>query len=148
MSAAHNGGGSGILPLPLTAAVGVLIGLILIAPIPSGLTQIPRTLRIEMTEFAFTPAVVSVSKGRSVQLLIVNRGQIAHQFETDYLRTATTRVIGETFYLEVNGLDILRMQPGNWARVQFTPHRSGRYSFACTIEGHREAGMKGYLEVR
>jgi uncharacterized cupredoxin-like copper-binding protein len=29
----------------------------------------------------------------------------------------------------------------------FTPRRKGRFPFACTIEGHREAGMVGVLEA-
>lgn len=94
------------------------------------------------------PSVVRVQKNRPIRLLLVNQGQIAHQFEADYLRREATRLVGETFHVEVNGLDVLRLQPSSWSRIQFTPRRGGRFTFACTIEGHQEAGMKGTLVVR
>lgn len=31
--------------------------------------------------------------------------------------------------------------------VTFTAHENGTYTFYCTIEGHREAGMEGTIEV-
>jgi len=144
----EGGGASRVLPLTLTALIAVAVWLLTTASILSAQAQTPLTIRIEMTEFAFAPSIVRIPKGRPVRLLLVNHGQIAHQFETDYLRLEPARLTGEALYLEVNGLDILRLQPGSRARVQFTPRRGGRFSFACTIEGHREAGMKGYLEIR
>lgn len=101
-----------------------------------------------MKEFVFTPSVVRVQKNRPVRILLVNQGQIAHQIETEYLRHEVIRLTGETLHLDVNGLNVLRLQPSSWSRVQFTPRRSGRFMFACTIEGHQEAGMKGTLVVR
>lgn len=148
MTATHEGGGSYILPLTFMALTTALTWLLITASVLSAPVQAPRTIQIEMTEFAFAPSIVRIPKGRPVRLLLVNHGQIAHQFETDYLRVEPARLTGEAFYLEVKGLDILRLQPGSRARVQFTPRRSGRFPFACTIEGHQEAGMKGYLEVR
>jgi uncharacterized cupredoxin-like copper-binding protein len=130
------------------AVIAVAVWLLTTASILSAQAQTPLTIRIEMTEFAFAPSVVRIPNARPVRLVLVNRGQIAHQFATDYLRADSVHVTGKAFYLEVNGLDVLRLQPGSWARVQVTPRRSGRFAFACTIEGHQEAGMKGYLEVR
>lgn len=105
-------------------------------------------VRIEMTEFAFRPATVRIPVGRPVRLTLTNRGQIAHQFETDYLRKTWVRMTGESFYTEANGLDFMGVQPGAWGRLEFMPRRTGRFAFLCTIEGHQEAGMKGVLEVR
>jgi len=148
VTATHEGGGSYILPLTFMALMTALVGLLITVAVLPAPAKTPLTIRIEMTEFMFAPSVVRIPKDRPVRLLLVNHGQIAHQFETDYLRVEPARLTGEAFYLEVKGLDILRLQPGSRARVQFTPRRSGRFSFACTIEGHQEAGMKGYLEIR
>jgi len=137
----EGGGGSHVLPLTLMASlIAFLVWLLTTASVLSAQAQTPLTIRIEMTEFAFAPSIVRIPKGRPVRLLLVNHGQIAHQFETDYLRLEPARLTGEALYLEVNGLDILRLQPGSRARVQFTPRRGGRFPFACTIEGHQEAG--------
>lgn len=104
-------------------------------------------LLVEMREFAFRPAVLRVPAGRPVTLRLVNRGQIAHQFETDALRGLAVTVSDAQMHLEMSNLEILRLQPGASAVVLFTPGHKGRFQFACTIEGHREAGMEGVLEV-
>jgi len=101
-----------------------------------------------MTEFAFRPAVVQISAGRPVTLVLINSGQLAHQFETAYLRTVSTRVVSAALMVDSVGLEVVRLNPGVSARLEFLPLRKGRVAFACTIEGHREAGMTGVLDVR
>jgi uncharacterized cupredoxin-like copper-binding protein len=120
----------------------------LLAPQAAESAQTPGTLRIEMTEFTFRPAVLRLTSGQPVRLLLVNRGQIAHQFETDYLRKVAVTIVDATMHVESSGLDVVRLEPGTMATIEFVPRLRGRFSFACTIEGHREAGMVGVLEVR
>ena len=101
-----------------------------------------------MHEFAFRPATIRLEAGQPVSLLLVNRGQIAHQFEAAYLRGLPLRIVGDAVSAEVTGLDLIRLNPGGAARVAFLPRVKGRFKFACTLEGHQEAGMQGVLEVR
>jgi uncharacterized cupredoxin-like copper-binding protein len=105
------------------------------------------TLMVEMREFAFRPAVLRVRAGHPITLRLVNRGQIAHQFEADALKGVALTVSDEQVRLEGLRFEILRLQPGASAAVSFTPRQKGRFPFACTIEGHREAGMVGILET-
>jgi len=107
-----------------------------------------RSVQIEMSEFAFRPAIIHLQAGESVRLLLVNRGQLAHQFETGYLRTVSTTVVGAGIRIDAPGLEFARLDPGAALTVAFVPQRKGRFSFACTIEGHREAGMVGIIDVR
>jgi len=125
---------------------GILIFMLPLAVFSS--MQAPQTLRIEMREFAFLPATVVVTAGRPTRLLLVNRGQIAHQFEADYLRTLPVTIVTVTAHVESPGLDVVRLEPEGTATLEFLPRQKGRFTFACTIEGHREAGMRGVLEVR
>lgn len=106
------------------------------------------TIRIEMTEFAFRPAVVRIAYGRPTRLLLVNRGQIAHQFDTEFLRSAAATVSAGRLRVDATGLEFARLDPGGTAYLEFVPLRRGRFPFACSIEGHTEAGMKGILDVR
>ncbi len=101
-----------------------------------------------MTEFKFRPALLQLTSGQPVRLLLVNRGQIAHQFVTDYLRSVAVTVVDATMRVESSGLDVVRLEPGARATIEFLPRSKGRFPFACTIEGHREAGMIGVLDVR
>ncbi|HEV8340228.1 MAG TPA: cupredoxin domain-containing protein [bacterium] len=105
------------------------------------------TLRIEMREFRFLPATIRLTFGRPVTLRFVNSGQLAHQFDARYLRGLPIAVSDESTRVEAQGLDFLRLQPGGTASLQFLPRRPGRFAFACTIEGHREAGMTGIILI-
>ena len=116
-------------------------------PPPPG-ADAPQTVRIEMTEFAFRPAVISVVAGRAVLLRFVNRGQLAHQFETQYLQALPVRIADDSTLVEAPGATFVRLEPAAAASIEFYPTRRGRFAFACTIEGHREAGMRGTLEVK
>ncbi len=118
-----------------------------LVPLSAG-AQTPSIVRIEMSEFAFQPATISLTAGRPVRLVLVNRGQIAHQFETVYLRARSAQIVGDMMFIEMAGIDFVRLDPGGMARLGFLPREKGRFVFACTIEGHKEAGMQGVLEVR
>ena len=108
----------------------------------------PVVVQVEMTEFAFHPSVVRLAAGRLVTLVLVNHGLLAHQFETAYLRTVPTLVTDDTMHVETFGTRLVRLQPGIIATITFLTAVRGRVPFACTIEGHREAGMVGVLDVR
>lgn len=108
----------------------------------------PRVVRVEMTEFAFRPAVISLAAGRAVRLVFVNRGRLAHQFQTEYLRTLPVRIMDDSTLVEAPGAAFVRVEPDATASIEFYPRRPGRFAFACTIEGHAEAGMRGVLDVR
>jgi uncharacterized cupredoxin-like copper-binding protein len=106
------------------------------------------TVEVDMVEFAFRPNVIRLEAGRPARVVLRNRGQIAHQLETDYLRKVPVRLVDATLDAEMPGVDVVRLEPGGSARLEFFPRQKGRFTFACTIEGHREAGMHGVLEVR
>ena len=128
------------------------VRLLLLAPLAFGPlradTESPLTAQVVMTEFAFHPSTVRLPADRPVTLVLVNHGQLAHQFETAYLRSTPASVVGDTLRFEAPGIKLVRLQPGTVAEITFLPRTRGRFSFACTIEGHREAGMRGILEVR
>jgi uncharacterized cupredoxin-like copper-binding protein len=106
------------------------------------------TIHVEMVEFAYRPRVVVLRAGTPVRIVLRNGGQIAHQLDADYLHRVAVQLVTEALYVEAPGLAIVRLNPGGSARLDFLPGRRGRFSFACTIEGHRDAGMTGVLEVR
>ena len=132
-------------PLRLLACSLGLAALLLPA---SARAQAPLIVRVQMLEFAFRPATIRLTAGRPVRLVLVNQGQIAHKFETTYLHAVPVRTVGDAVSVEAAGLDVVRLNPGGMARVEFLPRSKGRFVFACTMEGHKEAGMLGSLEVR
>ena len=125
----------------------LLLVLLLLVPVQVNAGS-PLVARVEMTEFTFRPAVVRLPARRQVKLVLANQGQIAHQFETVYLYKTIAVVVNTALRVEANGVEFVRLQPGATATLTFLPRVRGQFPFACTIEGHREAGMVGLLEVR
>ena len=139
------GGSTGLRARVRVALIAILIAL----TFPGRLTaQPPFVIRIEMGEFAFRPAVIRLPLGRPARIVFTNNGQIAHQVEAAYLQRTSATVVTPTIRVEAAGLDIVRVDPAGSARIEFVPRAAGRFPFACTIEGHQEAGMTGTLEIR
>jgi uncharacterized cupredoxin-like copper-binding protein len=129
--------------LVLAAAAALTLPVLAAAQVPK-----PVAVEVDMVEFAFRPSVIRLEAGRPARVVLRNRGQIAHQLVTDYLRKVPVRLVDATLDAEMPGLEVVRLEPGGWARLEFFPRQKGRFAFACTIEGHREVGMHGVLEVR
>jgi hypothetical protein len=86
-------GGRSRIALPLLTAVALLLP-------PSAGPQPQSVVQVEMSEFTFRPATIDLSAGRPIRLVLVNHGQIAHQFETEYLRALAVLIVGGTVYAE------------------------------------------------
>lgn len=93
-----------------------------------------RTLNIDATEFAFSPADFSASVGEQLTFTIQNDGALEHNFAI----------------LDANGNDLARVEGigvGESKSVSFTPSSAGALKLVCDIAGHEEAGMLGSLTV-
>ena len=121
---------------------------VLISLAPMAHAEQRAVIRVEMREFAFRPSTIRIAARRPVRLVLSNRGEIAHQFDAPLLRRLPAVVSDGVVRVETGGLDLVRLQPGGTATIDLYLRTPGRFSFACTIEGHREAGMVGTLDVR
>lgn len=89
----------------------------------------PRVIRIVAKKFDFTPGEIHVRKGEHVVLELVSTDR-KHGFKLPELGIRTDVV------------------PGTPTRIEITPQKPGRYTFACDIfcgEGHED--MNGTLVV-
>lgn len=130
----------------LALLVSMGVGLLAAAAFPRDVAPSP-VIVVEMHEFRFRPAVIRLQVGRPATLRFVNRGQIAHQIETSMFGRVPVSVTDAESYIEAPGLSVLRVQPGAAATLQFVARVRGRFPFACTIEGHQEAGMSGVFVI-
>ena len=90
----------------------------------------PAEVTIVSTEFRFSPATVVVAVGRTVTLVLDNRGA-----ETEH-------------GLFVPGLGYrLQAKAGEIARKNILVEKPGNYDYNCDLPGHRDAGMTGTLIV-
>ena len=107
---------------------------------------------VEGRPWRFEPAVVEVSVGHRIKLTLVNDGLAVHDIEIAGVPAEDIEVVsGETHAAETGHHSELvvaaHAEPGSTATVLFTPTEAGEYEFACTLPGHREAGMVGKLVV-
>lgn len=89
-----------------------------------------REIAVSGTEFNFNPSSITLTEGERVRLVFTNAGRAPHDFTLEGLGIKT-QVIG----------------PGQTDSVEFVAPASGKYTFFCSVPGHREVGMEGDLTV-
>lgn len=88
---------------------------------------------MEMGEMYFDPEEVSADAGSDLTINFDNAGNQLHDFTIDDFD-------GERVHVEVAS--------GEEDSVTLTmPDEAGEFEFYCTIPGHRDAGMHGFLTV-
>ena len=125
------------------------------APLPN---DAGRVVRIDMSDFAFSPASISVTPGERITLSFRNVGSQEHEFmagnqatpgkgfANDWLALAKVDPV-KTHDTGHSGVG-LRLAPRGAANVTIVvPAQVGEVEFACFVVGHYESGMKGTLVV-
>jgi mono/diheme cytochrome c family protein/uncharacterized cupredoxin-like copper-binding protein len=100
----------------------------------------PRSIAIEVSEFAYEPSQLTVQVGTPVRLTLVNDGELRHAWR---LEGTEVEMVGEG---KVDSIE-LELEPGVPATVEFTPLKAGTASFYCPISDHAERGEVGTLVI-
>lgn len=85
---------------------------------------------ITMTEFKFDPSTINATAGQTINVTMVNKGNIKHTFVIPDAKV--------TFSAD----------PGQTVTKSFTAPAAGTYKIECDEAGHKEAGMVGTLVVK
>jgi uncharacterized cupredoxin-like copper-binding protein len=110
---------------PLLAMV-IVLSLVLTACSGGGPTT---DLKVDMTDFTFTPNHFTVPAGQAITLTATNSGAVVHEFVIMKLGTTVGADFGE------------EDQPNIYWEIQ------GEYQVVCGISGHFMAGMVASLTV-
>ena len=107
---------------------------------------------IEGREWGFDPPLIEIPVGHRVRLTLVNDGRAEHDVEIATLVAERIEAAGVEHGRLGGGPhteDVVatHAMPGTESSVLFTATKAGRFEFACTILGHREAGMVGTIVV-
>ena len=94
-------------------------------PVPPG----ARTIEVIGYSFGYTPEEIVVARGEAVALSLYSSDTL-HDLVSDEIDVYAYAHAGET---AVGGFT--------------APNEPGRYQFWCTIPGHRDAGMEGWITV-
>ena len=144
-----------LVTIAVWLALSACAGVPSYAPVPN---DPGRVVRIEMTDFAFSPASIKVTPGERITLSFRNIGTQEHEFMAGHEATP-----GKGFahdWLDLARVDPvsahdaghsgvgLRLAPRQAANVTIVvPAEVGEVEFACFVVGHYESGMKGTLIV-
>jgi len=104
---------------------------------PSGTAADPSAQQVTITgsdDMRFNPATVTVQAGRSVQVTLVNAGQLVHDVSLSDGVSSPVKVVA-------NGNQRATSPP-------FTLDRPGTYTFICSQAGHEAAGMRGTITAQ
>jgi len=141
-------------------AVGLALMACSSAPAYAPLRKDPgRVVRVDMSDYAFTPATIALRPGERVTLSFRNIGGQEHEFMAgtgamagtgfmkDWLAMAKTESTpGEHGAGHVG--EGLRVAPRGAMNITLVvPPEVGQFEFACFVVGHYENGMKGTLVV-
>lgn len=113
-----------------------------------------RSIDVSMREtedgkMIFEPKVLIFRKGETVALNFTNKGESDHEFVMDTEENVLEHKIAMEKNPDMEHADdnSLRLAPGAKGEIIWTFSKGGKYSFACLIPGHYEAGMHGKLNV-
>lgn len=82
-------------------------------------------------ELKFDPADLTVKKGDTVELTLVNKDTAQnHTWVVKDLNAKSSQVL-----------------PGNEETISFKASKAGQFEIICDVPGHKEGGMKGTLTV-
>jgi len=108
-----------------------------------------ETVRVELSEYAFTPTDLTFEAGMPYKLELVNVGQIKHEVAAvDFFGSVAWRKV-ESPQSEVKApfFNEIEVFPGATVELFFVPITPGTYEVLCELEGHLEAGMRGTVTV-
>lgn len=111
---------------------------------------VTRTITLRMTDdMRFTPARIEVRQGETVRLKVRNAGRLLHE-----LVLGTPQELAEHAAqmqkhpgMEHDEPHMVHVTPGKTGSLVWRFNRAGEFEFACLIDGHYQAGMKGMIRV-
>ncbi|AMX83178.1 hypothetical protein GS3922_05485 [Geobacillus subterraneus] len=101
---------------------------------------------IEATEFAYFPKDFKLSAGQPVTLIFKNSGEVEHDIEFENMKVSLLQQSHHGNHSKNQTVHIHSL-PGKTAEIRFIPVESGVFRFYCTVPGHKESGMVGFVEV-
>jgi plastocyanin len=90
------------------------------------------SIRVALIDFGYDPNPFHIDggEGQHVTITLQNRGTVPHNLAVPDL-----------------GLMSAEVAPGQTATLDFVSDRDGTFRVLCTLPGHEEAGMRGYVSI-
>ena len=139
---------------------------------PAPAAKATRSVEVVMGDMSFTPKAIDIKAGETVRFVLVNKGQLLHEFnlgdaamharhQQEMMKMQQSGMLTPTGMKEMDhgstaGMDhamkhddpnSVLVGPGKTAELTWTFTKATNLEFACNIPGHYQAGMVGKLTV-
>lgn len=119
------------------ASILAISGIMTLLLVPAlVMAQGSQSVSIMLAEFKITPNKVSVSQGQSVQFTVKNAGTEEHNLVVELGGKGIEHKLFNT-----------NLMPGETRTAEYTFPVAGDWEMYCPVDGHKDHGMKGDLEV-
>lgn len=109
-----------------------------------------RRITVQMSDdMRFSPSHITVKKGETLRLQVLNQGQVLHEI---VLGTAASLAAHAQQMQAQPGMAhdapyMAHVAPSEQGELLWQFNRAGEFEFACLVAGHFEAGMHGRITV-
>ncbi|MHC8354813.1 copper-resistant cuproprotein CopI [Pseudomonas sp. LB3P81] len=139
---------------------------------PAAAAKATRSVEVVMSDMSFTPKAIDIKSGETVRFVLVNKGQLLHEFnlgdatmhakhQQEMMKMQQSGMLTPTGVKEMGhgampGMDhgmkhddpnSVLVEPGKTAELTWTFTKATSLEFACNIPVHYQAGMVGKLTV-
>jgi uncharacterized cupredoxin-like copper-binding protein len=106
----------------------------------AGTAALPRVIRvIAGPGYSFSPSTIAVARGETITFLVTAMGPLVHEFMVGPADAVAADQAGTP---EIADIGMMATKS-----LTVTFDGAGPYAFACHVEGHYEAGMRGTITV-
>ena len=129
-----------------------------------------RTVEVTLQDISFSPESLDVKAGETVRFVLVNKGQLLHEFnlgdaamhaehQKEMLQMQASGMLTSTGMgkmdhgamghgeMKHDDPNSVLVEPGKTAELTWTFSKATGLEFACNLPGHYQAGMVGKLTV-
>ena len=140
---------------------------------PASADKATRTVEVVMQDMSFSPKSLDVKAGETVRFVLVNKGQLLHEFnlgdaamhaehQKQMMQMQASGMLNATGmgkmdhsamgHGDMSGMkhddpNSVLVEPGKTAELPWTFSKTTGLEFACNIPGHYQAGMVGKINV-
>ncbi|NVZ68449.1 copper-resistant cuproprotein CopI [Pseudomonas costantinii] len=140
---------------------------------PATADKATRTVEVVLQDISFSPKSLDVKAGETVRFVLVNKGQLLHEFnlgdaamhaahQKEMLQMQASGMLTSTGMgkmghnamghgamggMKHDDPNSVLVEPGKTAELTWTFTKATGLEFACNLPGHYQAGMVGKLNV-
>ncbi|MFA8439812.1 plastocyanin/azurin family copper-binding protein [Pueribacillus sp. YX66] len=107
-----------------------------------------REILISTIEYSYQPSSFNIDFEETVTIKLLNNGEVEHDLEIVGLKAEllNSEKVHKHHDMQESVVHI-HAKPGEEVELTFKSLQKGRFSFYCTIPGHKEAGMIGTVNI-